>query len=133
MLPSPHRLYPASRRSTRAETSRGRAHEWRHRPPPSTESPSARLLDNLSVGIANLDRQVQLLQLRLDLGAVANSNDDESLRNKILFRRGQRLFRGDRVDALGIRRVIVQAEIVGVDVGQARCGVRARLERARQR
>src|SRR6266850_389315 len=82
----------------------------------------------------DLDRpDIELPQFRLDLGAVADRDDDHPLRREIFPCRGERLIGGHRVHAFGNVRVIVEAQVVDIDLRKTRCCCQACLEAARER
>src|ERR1044071_1924834 len=71
---------------------------------------------------------VQRLELRLDLRAVADGDNDPPVGNQVLLCRRQRLLRRDGLDAFGDVAVIVETEVVDVERGETGRRRLARLE-----
>jgi len=71
------------------------------------------LLNDLPVCITNLDiAQIELLQLRLNLRAIADANQDHLFRVQIFFRHDFRIIRGHGGEPPGQLRVIIRRKIV---------------------
>ena len=85
--------------------------------PENLALPRQNLWNNLAVGVADLDgSKIELLEFRLDLGAVADADQNHLARVQILLGNCFRVSRGDGGEALGQFFIIVRREIVQEDV-----------------